>query len=102
MDDALEARLHTVATTLADSLRQIGLYANEGRFLSRDDGRVFLAVSVDIGDVAFTTRVQDPEQAQFDDQFRQVATEVVDDDFLETRERMRRRIAEGKNPFGED
>lgn len=112
----------TLVEKLTDATRKIGLYvesaglgATDGidptvisdlaemkKVVSGDDGDLLLMVGFAIGDVAFSKRVQNPEQDEVDDQVRAMLPDPV----AEIKERLRKAKEEGKDildvdPFGE-
>lgn len=101
MDDELEARVQGATAVLDDRLRRLGLYVDETQVIEGPDGRAVLYCEVLVGDVAFQKRVQDPEQASVDHEFRKLARSQNADDFLATRDDMARRLAEGRPLFGD-
>jgi hypothetical protein len=87
---------------LDDDLRRLGLYMEAGQMIGVDTPmgpRPALALMTVIGDVAFTGRVQDPEAAAFDNQFRVIEAEEGTNAFLDERERIKRNIAAGRDPL---
>lgn len=107
---------------LTEGTRKIGLYvesaglgATDGigptvvsdlaamkKVVAGDDGDLLLMVGFAIGDVAFSKRVQNPEQDEVDDQVRAMLPDPV----AEIKERLRKAKEEGKDifdvdPFGE-
>lgn len=101
MDEATEAKLHTATALLDDELRRIGLYLETTQVIEAPHGESVLYCEVLVGDVAFTTRVQDPEQSDVDKEFKRIERSAVQDTFLSTREDLARRIAEGRPLFGD-
>jgi hypothetical protein len=103
---------------LYGALRKVGLYENSlKRFSAGDErpeddeyitpdkkgsSREFLIMDLHVGDVAFTKRIQAPEQADFDAQFAAMTRNFSQTEFDDINEKIRRRLAEGKNPFEED
>jgi hypothetical protein len=88
------------AADLDDDLRRLGLYTEAGQIIGVDTPmgpRPALAIMTVIGDVAYTPRVQDPETAAFDQQFRVMEAEEGTNAFLDERERIKRNIAEGRD-----
>ncbi len=88
--------------TFADDCRQLGLYI-EGEpqimMLPHPSGleRAGLAVQFNIGKVAFSDRVLNPEDARFDKDFRTMEVSAKDDQFLDERARIQKALAEGKS-----
>lgn len=101
MDDELGARITGATAVLDDGLRRLGLYLEESQVIEGPDGRAVLYCEVLVGDIAFQTRVQDPEQAAVNLEFHKLARSQTADDFLATREAMQRRLAEGRPLFGD-
>lgn len=96
------AVLNERANGLDDDLRRLGLYLEGGQIISVDTPmgpKPALALGMVIGDVAYTGRVQDPEAAAFDDQFRTIEAEEATNTFLDERERIKRNIAAGRDPL---
>lgn len=90
-DQMPEPYLQDKLDRLEASLRPIGLYVDVSRVVS-DGERTMVVVDALIGDVAYSARVQDPEQAQMDTSFRQIVAgdrvRAADD----IREDLRRRL----------
>lgn len=61
--------------------------------------RPALVQQFQIGRVAYQKRIQDPESDKFDDQFRVMEVEAQDDAFLDERERIRKALEEGRDPY---
>jgi hypothetical protein len=62
-----------------------------------------LAVECFVGDVAFSDRVQNPDQFSVDDEFKAIAREFGDQAFKDAQAKIQQAIAEGRDPFaGED
>lgn len=94
--------LNTRAEGLDDLLRKLGLYVEGGQVIGADTPlgvRPVLVLHCQIGDVAFTERVQDPETAAFNDQFRVMEAEQGTSDFLDAHQQMQRNIAAGRDPL---
>lgn len=87
-------------TDVPDELRQIGLYEAgppQIAMVPTPFGpRPALVANFSIGKVAFSKRVQHPEDAKFDNQFDVMAIQAEDDAFLDEQNRIRRLLAEGK------
>jgi hypothetical protein len=81
--------------------RSIGLYLDHAAVVQLPPDGKQLAIIGDfmIGDVAFTARVQDPEQEQVDRMFFDLTSGLGNDDFLDSREQIKRNIAEGRHPL---
>lgn len=107
MDDDLEARINLAAEALEDELRRIGLYVQTTNIVDPEKtGQPMPGVVVYmeclIGDLAFTKRVQDPVQHEFDHEFRKIEHSTVADDFLDLRSQIEERMRDGKPMFGLD
>ncbi len=106
--EALKARANLLlerSRSFDDELRQIGLYVDDMSVVAIDgpDGpEVALAVTAEIGDVAFSKRVQDPEQDDVDDEFRQMQVSMANDEFLDNRDKIQKAIKEGRDPLDLD
>lgn len=61
-----------------------------------------MVVSAHIGDMAWTQRVLDPDDAAFDRQFDTIEHEAAKDRFLDIRAELQDRINRGLDPFGDD
>lgn len=96
MMDTETIRAH--GTKLCASLRELGLYADDADLQVHElpDGRHVVTVDALIGDLAFSRRVQDPEQHDFDAEFRKMTRGSDADRFLDVRAQLEKRIADGK------
>ncbi len=110
MDDSiLQAKLEEAES----SLRSIGLYLDRSRWIvpgadeEEDDpqrpkeaakGAAILLMSCLVGDLAFSTRVQEPEQVDFDASFRRMKVELE----AAEAEELRKRMAAGEDTIWED
>lgn len=87
---------------LEDMLRKLGLYNDHAHIAMIDTPmgpKPALIVDCTIGDVAWTDRVQHPENYGIDQQFRAMEVEIVDSDFEDAKVRMRRNVAAGRDPL---
>lgn len=74
----------TKSNQLADRAEKIGLYAQGTRLGVTEDGEHLIIVTdFIVGDVAFSPRVQDPEQEAMDDSFSTIEAASAKDDFAE-------------------
>ena len=73
---------------------QIKQFGSKGYVLI---GQVFAT----IGDVAFSKRVQFPEEESIDDEFRVLEQSFANDEFLDQRNRIAQALEEGRDPFDE-
>lgn len=85
---------------LPDQMRQIGLYLEGEPGIAQIPTpmgpRLAVVAQWQIGKVAFSKRVQHPEDDRFDDQFAVMEVQAQDDAFLDERGRIERLLAEGK------
>jgi hypothetical protein len=87
---------------LDDALRTVGLYVERSQLVMIETPfgpRPALAVDTLIGDVAYTDRVQHPENDTMDKQFRVMEREMTGGEFDDIKERMRRNVAAGRDPM---
>lgn len=115
-----ELPLEAKADELEGAFRKIGLYFNQARWLSpgkpEDQSdpdapyveehrsmpdRNFLIVDALVGDVAFSKRVQTPEQVDIDTEFSKMTREYKSAEALELQEKIRKAVAAGEDPFAE-
>lgn len=85
-----------------DDFRRLGLYVERADEAATEGplGPVsVLLVETTIGDVAFTDRVIDPDKASIDDTFRELEASMLDNEFLDQREQIKRNIAAGRDPL---
>jgi hypothetical protein len=54
-----------------------------------------LVATFDLGDLAFTNKVQNPEQADWDKEFGLMAAQMKNENLSDTE----KRIADGENPY---
>lgn len=110
-EDAQRAELDDKARLLQErwansdieaKLMELGIYLEQQSIvpIPTQDGLVIgLAVLGTVNKVAFSTRVLDPEQAKMDRDFRHIDHGAKADEFLDTRERMKRNIQAGRDPL---
>lgn len=105
MDD-FEARLNATAAVdeLDDRARRLGLYLGGWDVAPVPTGdpdvqTVGVVAQFDIGEVAFSDRVQHPERFYTDETFRVIEADTAVDEFLETRQRIAERLAAGEDPL---
>lgn len=85
-----------------DKTRLLGLYVDDDPQIAMVPSphggppRIGLAVSFTIGQVAFSDRVQFPEQEDVNKEFRKMEVTIKDDQFLDERARIQKGLAEGK------
>ena len=87
---------------LSDAARRIGCYLDRSVVTSIPTPfgpKLAIVAEFSLGQVAFTTRVQDPEQEQVDRMFSEMTFGLGTDELLDSREQMRRNLAEGRSIF---
>lgn len=95
-----EERYRTLIVQVEESMRRIGLYLDGANVASSEDHpeRVYVMARFDIGDLAFTPRVIDPDTAKVDDAVRE-----MEDDMTQARiEAMRQEYLRRKGQTDED
>lgn len=117
-DAELRDKISSLVKELENSSRKVGLYLEgaglgvspnvDPRVLSTldgvksvvksQDGEVVISATFTIGDVAWSKRVQDPDQHEVDKQVRTMLPDPVE----EMRERLKKAREEGKNIFDID
>lgn len=91
----------------SDELRKIGLYV-EGpgpqmaQVPTPFGSEPAMVVQCQIGRVAFSDRVQNPEADQFERSFGVMEINAEDDAFLDERERIRKKLEAGEDPYAID
>ena len=92
---------------LEDVARPLGLYAAAHMIVPATIGHPAggggpvpaLSVQFDIGEVAFSDRVQNPDAAAVNQTFREIEADAAVDDYLDTRARIERNLAAGRDAF---
>lgn len=117
-NEELSSLLNSLGSELTDSARKLGLYAEHvsvgvtgnvppdsikdieslKKVVEGDDGEVLVMVTFAIGDVAYSKRIQDPEQDEIDDQVRTMLPDPAE----ELREKIRKAREEGRDIFDLD
>lgn len=114
MEDTFAAKTEEVEK----AYRNIGLYLSDYRWVSpgqpdqeaeaedlestRLDAHpqhAVLLARFDVGDLAFSKRVLDPEQVDFDASFRLMESEMKTAEFAATKKEIQDRLARGEDPF---
>ena len=73
---------------MAEVLSRLGIYSSPDLICDvDDDGKIAIFVTAEIGDLAFSSRVQDPEQTEVDKTFHQFETDAVRDRFQEIKDK---------------
>lgn len=110
LPDELRAQFDTLLERFepfADDLRKIGLYI-EGpgpqmaQIPTPFGSQPAMIVQCQIGRVAFSDRVQNPEADQFERSFAVLEVNAEDDAFLDERERIRKALEAGEDPYAVD
>lgn len=114
-DEELQLLVQKLTEELTDSTRRIGLYLEHVGIVSRsepngatvfqekdfrehvENGEVLFVGLFAVGDVAWEKRTIDPEQDGFDKEARSLLPDPTE----ELREKIRRAIAEGRDPLEE-
>jgi hypothetical protein len=110
LPEALRAQFDTLLERFdgfSDELRKIGLYVEgPGPQLAQIPGpfgpQPAMVIQCQIGRVAFSDRVQNPEADQFERSFAVMEVNAEDDAFLDERERIRRALEAGEDPYAVD
>lgn len=71
--------VNALINRVVEACEKIGLYASGDMTVESHGGRIVLLANFQIGDIAFSQRVQNPEQDAFDDQFRAIEADSVAD-----------------------
>lgn len=112
MEDTFAAKTEEVEK----AYRNIGLYLSDHRWVSPGEPdqegedleyarleehpkHAVLLAHFDVGDLAFSTRVLDPEQVDFDKSFHLMEAEMKTAEFAATKKEMKERLAKGEDPF---
>jgi serine/threonine protein kinase HipA of HipAB toxin-antitoxin module len=107
--------LQAKSEELEDALRHIGLHSNRSTWLDEGQqpqdpfmeeapkaGRKILVMDLLIGDLAWSKKVQDPEQVDIDAEFKAMMRELNKTEDSSLRDEIKRKLADGKNLFDED
>lgn len=115
----MEPNLQGIASDIEAELRTIGVYVDRGVWMSPNQARkgpdgdsespeaeepeppTALVLECLLGDVAFTSRVQNAQQYDMDQEFALLRRDFEEQDFEARREAMRQALAEGRDPFDE-
>lgn len=82
-----EEGVDSLVRAVIEATNGIGLYATPRVEMHFHGDLMLLNMQFDIGQVAFTKRVQDPEQDKFDDSFRGIEGDAVRDKVKGIKER---------------
>lgn len=89
---------------LDDELRMLGLYLSDSQVAIHSGPTgpaVALLVGVQVGDVAFTERVLDPDSDAMNDEFRAIQAASENDAWLDNRNELIKRLREGEDPIAD-
>lgn len=75
---------------VVEACEKIGLYASDTIQVESHSGRLVVLANFQVGDIAFSQRVQNPEQDAFDDQFRAIEADSVADQAEDIRNKFKR------------
>lgn len=97
---------------LENAARKLGLYAENlaigvpsgGPYASLlgDGEKVVVVAQFTVGDIAWSDRVQNPQQEDADMEFRKMAVDLEKDAFEAKRAELERKLKEGKPIFGDE
>lgn len=94
---ALELNARWEASGMDDKLRRLGVYVDQVQIVPGPTGQPVIALLAQLGAVAFTDRVLDPEKDKIEDQFRAMKVTATQDEFLDTQSEIKRRLAAGES-----
>jgi len=81
---------------LLRKLREAGLYEDQVTIPpSEEDGPKLIILTMFVGDRAFSKKVQDPEEADWDQSFREIARGFLSDSFEDARKQLLEGLGEG-------
>lgn len=83
--------IEALVVRAVEANEKIGLYATPDSHVELHGDRLVFVGSFRIGDIAFSQRVQNPEQAAFDDQFRAIEADSVADQAEDIRNAFRKK-----------
>lgn len=85
---------------LEEPLRKIGIYVvPTGGAIQTIGPTVSISFRADVGDLAFSKRIVDPEAGNVDRQIREMESAEEINGFIDAREDIARRLAAGEDPF---
>lgn len=91
--------LRTRFSELEDDLRLIGLYNPQTIPVPAPGRGLALMVTMDVGEVAFTDRVQRPEDHKVNNEFANIEADLQRDTFLDERARIKRNLDAGRGAY---
>lgn len=105
-DEPTEEEIDAVSEkipVLEEQLKKIGVYLDRAAVVPMpvpEGVKLAVVAEFTIGAVAFTKRVQDPEQEQIDKMFREMTGGLTGtNEFLDRREQMKRNLEAGRSIF---
>lgn len=96
-----ESNLDAKIPELEDAARQLGLYLSEAGVLE-GEGRQAIVATFSIGQVAWSDRIQHPENYTTEKELAVMEAGIQKDDFLDVRQQIAEKLARGEDPFAED
>jgi hypothetical protein len=90
IDPKILEQLQPKQEQMEAALRDVGLYVDKATWIVAPGQNPSLMMECFLGDVAFTKRVQDPTQNDFDASFREMTAAMAKERFEEMKERIRR------------
>jgi hypothetical protein len=90
IDPQILEQLQPKQEQMEAALRDVGLYVDKATWIVAPGQNPSLMMECFLGDVAFTKRVQDPTQNDFDASFREMTASLAKEAFEEMRERIKR------------
>lgn len=86
-----EEQVEALVTQVVDNVEKLGVYSDGPPvFMTHKDGRLGFVVQFTVGDVAFTKRVQNPQQDEIDSTFHKFQSDEVREKFESIKEKFRR------------
>lgn len=82
---------------IEEAARKVGLYLEQAGVVEVAPGDRRVMARFTIGAVAWSPRVQDPENDDVERRFGEVAAQLTNDEFLDVRLRMERNLAAGRD-----
>lgn len=96
-DDGFDAELRisqSLSDVLDPLLREVGLYIDQTQMQRIENGPTMVMVDCLVGDVAFTDRVQRPEQHDMDAEFRVMQRDLEEQRFADTKKALQEGTAD--------
>jgi len=96
------AKLMEKISELEDVARKLGLYLEQSAIVVGDGPNgptPVLMANMVVGKVAFSERIQKPEEDDFANKLREIEIGMADEEAMRIREQMTRNIAAGRDPL---